>query len=59
MGWIVQIRPDNTIPDKQEVTNRPKQFRNTMSEAAKQQVRDALAQQVVNEQKPGYEIRNY
>jgi hypothetical protein len=59
MGWVVQIRPDNTIPDKQEVVERPKQFVNTLSATRKQEIRDALAQQVINEQKPGYEVRNY
>jgi len=59
MGWIVQKRPDGTIPDPQTDRSRPRQFKNTMTEAAKQQVRDALAQQVAAEQKPGYEIGHY
>jgi len=58
-GWTVQIRPDNTIPDKQDPKDRPKQFKNTMTETAKQAVRDALAQQVESEMKPGTEVRNY
>lgn len=58
-GWLVQIRPDNTIPDKREADRTPKQFVNTMTETAKQQIRDALAQQVESELKPGTEIRNY
>jgi hypothetical protein len=58
-GWVVQVRPDNTIPDKLDLSTREKQYRNTMTEAAKQQVRDALAQQVLDEMKPGSEVRSY
>jgi hypothetical protein len=58
-GWVVQIRPDNTIPDKLDLSQREKQFKNTLSQTAMQQVRDALAQQVANEMKPGYEVENY
>jgi hypothetical protein len=58
-GWIVQIRPDNTIPDKLDLSTRETQYKNTMTETQKQTVRDALARQVELEQKPGYEVRGY
>jgi hypothetical protein len=58
-GWIVQIRPDNTIPDRvtaneRRASNGP---RAKINQAAAQRARDMLAQQVLEEQKPGKEVR--
>ena len=56
-GWIVQTRPDGTIPDKMDPRDRDKRFYKTsMSSARKQMVTDALARQVELEQRPGSEV---
>ena len=57
VGWVVQIRPDNTIPDPQVVEQRPQQFRFGASERIKARaIRDQLESQVARETKAGTEI---
>lgn len=58
-GWVVQIRPDNTIPDKIDPRTREKaapayHFSNTRRD----NILAALEQQTRAEQKPGTEVPN-
>lgn len=55
-GWLVQVRPDGTIPDPPE--KRDKFFQSRISEANKQAIRDMLAAQAEAELRPGAEVRN-
>ena len=57
--WIVQIRPDGTIPDAPSAEERraARGPRMKTSETQAQKVRDMLAEQAANETKPGYEVR--
>jgi hypothetical protein len=56
--WIVQVRPDNTVPDRIDPNERRKANpRPKINQAAAQQARDILAQQVLAEQRPGYEVQ--
>lgn len=58
-GWIVQIRADNTIPDKLDIKTRERQFAPTaMSATRRRAVLDALEEQVSREVKPGAEVPN-
>jgi hypothetical protein len=60
MGWAVQVRADNTIPDKVDPATREKYLpKASMPESRKQVIRDALAQQVEDEMKAGTEIRRF
>ena len=59
-GWIVSVRPDNTIPDRIDPRTRERQFPDfNFSNTRRDQVLEALGQQTVNEQKSGTEVRNY
>jgi len=58
-GWIVSIRPDNTIPDKIDPRTRERQFGDMhFSSARRDAIMAALERQTVNEQKPGAEVSN-
>lgn len=58
-GWVVSIRPDNTIPDKIDPRTRDKEFTPLQfSNTRRDNVLAALGQQLTNEQKPGAEVRN-
>jgi hypothetical protein len=60
MGWVVQIRPDNTIPDKLDVNTRERSFAPTaVSHQRRAQVMRALEEQAASEMKPGTEVRPY
>jgi len=58
-GWLVSIRPDNTIPDKID----PRTRENVMpalitTNTRRDQILAELEAQTRNEQKPGFEIPN-
>jgi hypothetical protein len=58
-GWIVQIRPDNTIPDPTPKEQREKNYAPTaLSHARKRAVLDALEEQFAQEQRPGTEVKS-
>jgi hypothetical protein len=60
IGWAVQVRPDGTIPDKIDVNTREKNFvRSPMAATRAQAVRDALAEQALNEQQAGFEVQRF
>lgn len=58
-GWVVQIRPDNTIPDPIDPNTREKRFAPTsMAHARRRMVLDALEEQIASETSPGGEVSN-
>jgi hypothetical protein len=60
MGWVVQLRPDGTIPDKLDVHNREKSFVLSPTAAqTKRRVLEALEEQAAAEQRPGTEVTRF
>jgi hypothetical protein len=58
MGWVVTIRPDNTIPDKIDPRTRERQFPTMfMSNTRRDEVLAALERQNRTETTPGGEVR--
>ena len=56
-GWVVQVRPDNTIPDKIDPRTREKQFTPLQFNSMRREATlAALAEQARSEQRPGYEV---
>jgi hypothetical protein len=59
-GWVVQVRPDNTIPDVTPVEQREKHYAPTsMSNQRRRMVLDALEEQAASEMRPGTEVRPF
>jgi hypothetical protein len=57
-GWIVQLRPDGSIPDPTPAEQREKRFAPTSSSSTRKRlVLDALEEQIALEQKAGGEVR--
>jgi len=57
-GWVVQIRPDNTIPDPQAPRTREKQFYFGANERIKaRRIREQLDAQVERETQAGTEVK--
>jgi hypothetical protein len=57
--WQVQVNPDGSVPAPKDHTGEPKLYANIEGhDEIAQQIRDALALQVIAETKPGSEIRN-
>ena len=56
-GWIVQVRPDNTIPDKIDPRTRERLPAPSMSNTRRDEVLAALERQSVKETRPGSEVR--
>jgi hypothetical protein len=58
MGWVVQILPDNTIPDPIDPTTREKQYSFTTNDKIRRRkVLAGLEEQVQRELKAGTEIQ--
>lgn len=56
MGWIVQVRPDGTIPDAVAPSQREKQFISSpVAAQRKKAILNALEEQVAAEQRTGSE----
>lgn len=59
-GWVVSIRPDNTIPDKIDPRTREKVAPTIfMTNTRRDEAIAALERQVAKEMGPGGEVRNY
>ena len=58
-GWVVSIRPDNTIPDKIDPRTREREYAPLF--AAKERrsmILENLQEQMLREQQPGAEVSN-
>jgi hypothetical protein len=59
-GWVVQTRPDGSIPDPIDPNTRDKNYAPTsMSHQRRRMVLDALEEQAAAEQRPGTEVRSF
>jgi hypothetical protein len=57
LGWVVTIRPDNTIPDKIDPRTRESNIpKMRLSQERQTKILEGLAAQVATEQSPGGEV---